>query len=655
VDLSIIIVNYNVKHFLEQCLCSVRKAVQGLQAEIIVIDNKSTDNSLEYVRPRFPGIIFIANQTNTGFAQACNQGLKRAQGKYILFLNPDTILPEDCLQKSIAFLEARPEAGALGIKMIDGSGHFLRESKRSFPSPLTSFYKLSGLARLFPRSAVFARYHLGNLDENKDHPVDVLAGAYMMVKKEVLDKTGAFDETFFMYGEDIDLSYRIQQAGYINYYFSGSSIIHFKGESTKRSSMNYVRMFYNAMSIFVRKHYGGSKASIFNILIHIAIWARAAMSAIAGFIRRIGLPLIDAGIILLSFWIMKNIWNAYVKTDTQYETKILWIAFPAFTLVYLVTAYYAGLYDRWYKKSELVKSTLIATIVLLAGYALMPEQYRFSRGIIFFGALLAFILIAVLRWVLVQTGVLSGSNEKEDHGSTLIVGTKAEYENCLQLMNEAGAQQKILGCVAMEPGDETAHGNWPALENVVSSVPLKEIIFCQGFLSFKDIVDFLPQLKNKTKLMIHAEDSQSIVGSKSGKSSGESLSRENGFHLADPYNRRLKRLLDISVALIGVIGFPVNLFIVKKPLGFLSNCLSVLFGRKTWIGYNTATSDLPQLRHGILTSNGLPAGERQALPVQSLQMMDYWYARDYEVGRDIKLIRRGYRQLGMDTNGASNA
>lgn len=645
-DLTIIIVNYNVKHFLEQCLYSVRKAVMSMQAEVIVIDNKSTDNSLEYLHPRFPEVFFIANQTNTGFAQACNKGLKQARGKYILFLNPDTILPEDCLQKSIAFLEARPDAGALGIKMIDGSGNFLRESKRSFPSPLTSFYKLSGLARLFPRSAVFARYHLGNLDENKDHPVDVLAGAYMMVKKEVLDKTGAFDETFFMYGEDVDLSYRIQQAGYINYYYSGSSIIHFKGESTKRGSMNYVRMFYNAMSIFVRKHYGGSKAGVFNFFIHIAIWARATMSAFAGFIRRMGLPLLDAGIILLSFWIMKNVWNAYVKTDTQYETKILWIAFPAFTLVYLGAAYYAGLYDRWYKRSELVKSTLIAAIVLLAGYALMPEQYRFSRGIVLFGVLLAFILIAVLRWVLVQTGVLAGSNEKEDHANTLIVGTSEEYESCLLLMNEAGVQQKILGRVAVEPGDETALGKWPALENVVNSVPLREIIFCQGILSFKDIVDFLPQLKNKAKLMVHAAGSQSIVGSKSGKSSGESLSKENGFHLSDPYNRRLKRLLDVSVAFIGVIGFPVHLFIIKNPFGFLSNCLSVLIGKKTWVGYNAGTGSLPKLPHGILTSNGLPSGRQQTLPLQSLQMMDYWYARDYEVGRDIKLIRNGYRELG---------
>ena len=298
-------------------------------------------------------------------------------------------------------MKSKPEAGALGIKMLDGGGRFLKESKRSFPSPLTSLFKLSGLARLFPHSRIFSKYHLGHLDENKDHEIDVLAGAFMMVKKEVLDKTGGFDEIFFMYGEDVDLSYRIQKTScdatggnYKNYYFSGSTIIHFKGESTKRGSMNYVRMFYNAMSIFVRKHYGGTKAGFFNFLIHLGIWIRAVMAGLGRFIRRVGLPLIDAGLILLSFWLIKNSWSNYIRPEVQYDNRLLWIAIPAFTILYLITAYYAGLYDRWYKRSELVRSTLVATIVLLAVYSLLPEQYRFSRAIILFGA----ILVLYINW-----------------------------------------------------------------------------------------------------------------------------------------------------------------------------------------------------------------------------------------------------------------
>ena len=274
-QLSVVIVNYNVKHFLEQCLCSVRKSAEGMETEIIVVDNNSTDNSISYLRDRFNDVKFIVNSENLGFAKACNQGLLRSTGNYVLFLNPDCIVPEDCFRQCISFLCSHPDAGALGVKMLDGKGRFLKESKRSFPSPLTSLYKLFGLARLFPRSPVFSKYHLGHLNENNDHSVDVLAGAFMMLKREVLEKTGGFDEAFFMYGEDVDLSYRIQQAGFRNYYFAGTPIIHFKGESTRKGSMNYVRMFYNAMSIFVTKHYGGRRAGIFNFLIHLGYLAKS--------------------------------------------------------------------------------------------------------------------------------------------------------------------------------------------------------------------------------------------------------------------------------------------------------------------------------------------------------------------------------------------
>ena len=273
-QISVIIVNYNVKHFLEQCLYSVQKALLGVVSEVVVIDNNSTDNSLSYLQPRFPGIEFIRNSENLGFAKACNQGLARAKGEFVLFLNPDTILPENCIKKCIAFLQQHPDAGALGVRMLDGRGKFLKESKRSFPSPLTSLYKLFGLAKLFPRSRTFSRYHLGFLDENQNHEVDVLAGAFIMARTSIMKSTGGFDETFFMYGEDVDLSYRIQKAGHKNYYFAETCIIHFKGESTRKASMNYVRMFYTAMSLFVHKHYGGSRAGIFNF------WFQSLIAAI---------------------------------------------------------------------------------------------------------------------------------------------------------------------------------------------------------------------------------------------------------------------------------------------------------------------------------------------------------------------------------------
>jgi GT2 family glycosyltransferase len=285
-QLSVVIVNYNVKYFLEQCLCSLLTACSNIEAEIFVVDNNSTDGSREFLEPLFPAVNFIWNNGNDGFAKANNIAVAKACGKYIVFLNPDTIVPEDCFEKCISFLESQPAAGALGVKMIDGEGNFLKESKRAFPSPLTSFYKLSGLTSLFPHSKIFARYYLGHLPDNENHAVDVLAGAFMIIPAGVLKKTGSFDERFFMYGEDVDLSYRIQQTGFINYYFAGTTIIHFKGESTKKGSPGDIRNFYKAMSLFVNKHYSSGRARIYNFFIQPAIWLSAGIATIGGFFRR---------------------------------------------------------------------------------------------------------------------------------------------------------------------------------------------------------------------------------------------------------------------------------------------------------------------------------------------------------------------------------
>jgi GT2 family glycosyltransferase len=644
-ELSVIIVNYNVKHFLEQCLYSVQKAITAIAAEIIVADNCSADNSIDYLQPKFPNVRFIANTENYGFAKGCNIGVKEAGGKYILFLNPDTIVPEDCLHKCISFLESHADAGALGIKMLDGRGKFLKESKRAFPSPATSLYKLFGLSKLFPRSAFFSKYHLGHLDENENHEVDVLAGAFMMVKKEVLEKVGSFDETFFMYGEDVDLSYRIQKAGYKNYYFAQSCIIHFKGESTRKGSMNYVRMFYKAMSIFVRKHYSGSRAGVFIFLIHIAIWIRAFLSAATYFIRRIGLPLIDAGLILLSFWLMKNIWSQYVRTGIQYERSLLWVAFPAYTIFYLITAYYAGLYDRWYKRSELMQSMLIATIILLAGYALLPEHFRFSRGILLFGSLLAFVLISLLRWLLIRTNVLS-SKDRDENASILIIASPAEYQQTTQLIKEAGLHERILGRIAVSENDESAVGYWKKLKELSLLIPFREIIFCEGTLSYLNLIQTMMHLPSNVSIKFHASGSNSIVGSDSKNKSGVAMSKENGYKLGNPYNRRLKRMIDVIISFFGIVAFPVHLFIIKKPFAFFSNCFSVLSAQKTWVGYALTEKNLPPLRKGIITCNGAVLSAKQSFPEESLQMVDYWYARDYELSKDLKIIWRMYRSLG---------
>lgn len=277
-QLSIIIVNYNVKYFLEQCLHSVQKACAGIKAEIFVVDNNSTDGSKEYLSDRFKGVIFKWNTTNNGFGKASNSVLKEARGEYILFLNPDCIVPEDCFEKCLSFFQLQKNGGALGVRMLDGSGRFLKESKRGFPAPFTSFFKMMGLAALFSTSKIFARYYAGHLPQKQNNEVEVLSGAFMMLSKKAVEVTGGFDENFFMYGEDIDLSYRIRLAGMANYYFAGTSILHFKGESTQKISAGYVKHFYGAMRMFVKKHYTHHKKTVF--VMNMAISMGIAMARV---------------------------------------------------------------------------------------------------------------------------------------------------------------------------------------------------------------------------------------------------------------------------------------------------------------------------------------------------------------------------------------
>lgn len=254
IKISVVIVNYNVKYFLEQCLLSVKAALSGLEAEVFVVDNDSTDDSLAYLRPKFPEVTFLENKENQGFAKANNQAIRLCKGEYILLLNPDTVVGEESFRTLCFFMDEHPEAGGVGVKMLDGHGAFLPESKRSFPSPWVSFCKIVGLGRLCPDSRLFGQYSLRYLNENKEHQVDVLAGAFMLVRHEALDKTGLLDEAFFMYGEDIDFSYRLVLEGYKNYYIP-ERILHYKGESTRKNEMAFVKNFYGAMLTFSCKYY----------------------------------------------------------------------------------------------------------------------------------------------------------------------------------------------------------------------------------------------------------------------------------------------------------------------------------------------------------------------------------------------------------------
>ena len=276
--LSVIIVNYNVKYFLEQCLNSLEQAAKGISHEVIVVDNASTDASTEYITARFPNVKWMACKENNGFSKGNNIAFAQAKGEYLLMLNPDTIVTKEAIEGCVSFMDSHADAGACGVYMLRTDGSFAPESRRALPTPFVAFCKMSGLSRLFPKSRKFGRYYMQYLDKNKVNPIEIISGAYMMLRHSTINETGALDENFFMYGEDIDLSYRILKQGYTNY-FLPVKILHYKGESTNKSSYRYVHTFYRAMQLFFKKHYS-HYSFLVSLPITLAIWSRAVLAYI---------------------------------------------------------------------------------------------------------------------------------------------------------------------------------------------------------------------------------------------------------------------------------------------------------------------------------------------------------------------------------------
>ncbi len=364
------IVNYNVKALLEQTILSVKKSQNNLNIEIIVVDNQSMDGSCEMVKQKFKDVVLIENKINLGFSKANNQGIKIAKGKTVLILNPDTVLSEDTLTKCYEKLFSDSKIGAVGVRMIDGSGKFLPESKRGLPTPKVALFKMLGLSKIFPKSKSFGKYHLTYLSEFENHEVEVLSGAFMMIKKEVLEQIGYFDETFFMYGEDIDLSYRITQNGYKNFYVAETSIIHYKGESTKKISVNYVKVFYNAMAIFAKKHFSKNQSWLFSFIIFLAIWFRAFVALFNRIFKLSWQPLLDFTFIYLGCYAAMRYWEIYNKfvIGGYYPPIYFQVHIPAYILVIILVKILFGSYQSRFNLSKNARNIVWGSFLLFFIY-----------------------------------------------------------------------------------------------------------------------------------------------------------------------------------------------------------------------------------------------------------------------------------------------
>ncbi len=648
-ELSIIIVNYNVKHFIEQCLHSVYNALKGIEAEVFVVDNNSADGSVALIKSKFPQVKLIENSENKGFSVANNQAIRISSGKYVLLLNPDTVVQEDTFSKCIHFMNANPTAGALGIKMLDGKGNFLPESKRGLPTPKVAFYKIFGLSRLFPNSKKFGQYHLTYLDKEKTHPVDILSGAFMFIRKEALDKAGLLDETFFMYGEDVDLSYRIKLAGYTNYYFADSGIIHYKGESTKKSSVNYVLVFYKAMAIFARKHFSNKGAGAMIFFIYLAIYLRAFAAICTRIIKKTFFPLIDFTLVLYGLYLVKHYYELNFKLYPNfYSDDIINIAFPVYTLIWMFFTYLSGGYDTPLKLYKVARGVVTGSAVILIFYSLLPEYYRFSRALILIGTLSTAFILVFLRvfYHLIKIRRFA-LNKVQNNKRIAVVGDESEFDRVHNLLKQTSVGAELIGFVNTDSnGIKNPYyiGNFSRISEIIELNHINEVIFCARNIASSEIIQHMANLVAKDiEFKIAPPESLSIIGSNSIDTAGELYVIDMN-NVAKPENKRKKRILDILVSLFLLIFLPLILLLQKKPFNFLLNIFKVLFGFYTWVGYGHALrKDLPTIKPSVLTPaqllNESPSAEKINLALIN-------YSRSYSPEKDLYIIARCFRYLG---------
>ena len=604
-ELSIVIVNYNVKEFLTQCLDSIFKSQTQYNYEVIVVDNSSRDSGRDEICSTFKDITWIDNSENVGFGRANNQGFSRAKGVYTLILNPDTVLQEDTLEKCISYLLAHPEVGGLGIKGLDGSGQFLPESKRALPTPLVALWKITGLSAIFPKSSVFARYHLGHLSPEENHEVDILVGCFMMVPTQLLLSVGGFDPQYFMYGEDIDLSYELQKTGHKNIYFSDSQIIHYKGESTKRGSLNYVRMFYKAMVLFAKKQFTGSSAAAYSLLIYSGIYLRATLAIVARLGKSTFTPLLDAAVLFAVLNTIKSYWeqNHRFINGGSYPDLYTYTIQGSYVLVWLFGLWLSGVYFKNNRPIVMVRSMIVTTLFIGFAYGLLPDELRFSRALLLLGALGG--LSAMLGWRAVLS-VLSGKPMFE--GATkqpriLFFGSKYSKGALDDILHSSG----IIPSFYWEEVPNFNNDDWLLkLQALVRLHRINELIVDVSEVSNTRLISILTSLGEQTSVKSLMPEQKFIIGSDSSLTQGTTYRKSQ--QTADPQYLRQRRVFEITATFLVVSLAPMTLVCALATGRFSAWKLwirysgHIMTGEKSLIGYSRSLSEkfnVPPLPHPI--------------------------------------------------------
>ena len=552
-DISIVIVNYKVKEYIANLLRSIERASAELNLQIFVVDNNSGDDSVSYLKSRFPEVHYIANKENAGFGKANNQAIKQAEGTYTLIINPDTLVSEDTLTVLVEHMKNNPKCGAAGCKILNPDGSFVPESKRSVPTIWTAFSKVTGLTALFPKSKWFGSYYLGWLDEDRSAKVPVLSGSFMFWRTNVLKELGGFDERFFMYGEDIDLCYRIEETGYHIDYVPQTSIIHYKGESTRKGDLRYIRIFNKALYQFFEKHHSNKYSFVFRVFIFSAIWLKTAISFVLNNLRMIGF--ITSDLILLN---LSVILGFLIRFKFSYEVfsnlqnfEFLWINL-LISVIYVIVG---SALDLFRSKQDSISNQLKAIVASYAGVAMITffvRDYAFSRLALIYGMGLALVLMLVFKVIQIN---LSGSDSKVTgrlkRSRILIVGqpedTRAIKE---KIHSRPDWNYEVAGMVSVGEVHAEAIGSVAQLKDMIKAYHIDQVFFALKSISYKDMLKQISVLQGESIIFKLIPDSMDFILGKSNVEYLESIPLvEVDFDYSKGVNRVAKRMLDISISL----------------------------------------------------------------------------------------------------------
>lgn len=639
-DVSVLIVNYNVKDYLLQCLRSVKASDSAVYIEIIVVDNASTDNSVQELRKIFPDVTWIQLPENIGFGRGNNVGLKHCRGKYVLFLNPDTLIAHDTIQTMFDYLEAHTDVGLAGCRVFNADGTLQLACRRGLPTPWASFCKLFGLQSLFPNSPLFARYNLTYKPVDDTYDVDALIGAFMIGPLAVVNSVNGFDPDFFMYGEDLDLCYRIQQRGYHVRYVHTTGIVHFKGESTRRSSIDEVQIFYNAMRIFARKHFG--RSILFLGLLAVGISIRSVMERIVKKRRELLLFLGDVLSVNISLMAATAVRFSSPLGFPEYAYPTVFIVV---TIVVLLALFSVGEYVEYKPTIRRSAVGLLIAFFLLSSLTYFFKEYAFSRGVVLMTIGFSAILFTITRGISVWFEATKG---RSGIRRIVIVGLTDNARRIVAALQTAERRNaEIVGFVSVGSLHSDTFsgirvvGTTEYLDKIAREYAVHEIIVADPLINKSQAMELMARCSDsKARFHIASEYDDIVIARVINEVSGIEPTVQLPPILRFR-NRTMKRLIDVAAAICVVPFIAFSLFLGKsKRKSDWHAWMSVFRGEKSLIGLYPDTRRRSFSKQGITSL--VHISQPRALSEQALENLNDYYVDHYSLSLDVEILLKQF-------------